>query len=870
MKSNQIRSKFLTFFKERGHTVKESFPLVGQDPTILFIIAGMVPFKPYFLGEVNPLPFVRAATSQRCLRTNDIDNVGRTARHHTFFEMLGNFSFGDYFKEEAIAWAWEFLTKELCLPEEKMFVSVFKEDGEAEEIWKKIGVAPSKIVRLGEKDNFWKMGETGPCGPCSEILYDQGEEFSCQKPACAPGCDCDRYLELWNLVFTQFDRDKEGNLTPLPKKNIDTGMGLERLAAVMQGVPNNFETDLLFPIIEYAASLSKVKYGQDKARDTSLKIIADHLRAVTFLVFDGVLPSNEGRGYVLRSILRRAMRQGRKIGLEDVFLYQLAAIATKTFEMPSLDKDREHIAKIVKLEEERFLETLGQGSLILDEIVGRYKSKGEKVLAGAEVFNLYDTYGFPLELTIEMAGEKGLGVDTEGFKLKMEEQRQRARGRQKALQLVGNFEVLPPKVETKFVGYECDRTEARILDIIKDSSSVSEAGQGDEVVLILDRTPFYAESGGQAADTGTIETKEATLKIVDVQKTQGNILHQARVVTGVVRIKDEARALVDKERRKAIQRNHTATHLLQAALRKVLGKHVRQSGSLVDEKHLRFDFTHLAPVKEEELLLVQEMVNRQTRENISLNIFETTLAQAKEMGATALFEDEYEEEVRAVKIGNFSLELCGGTHLGATGEIGLFKIISESGIAAGTRRIEALTGEAAYKYVLGEEETLGEIASLLKVDKDKVVERIERLARREKELEKEVGLLKRGQTKDRAKELASSATEIGKALVVASKLDGLDIDDLREAADIIVSLLKGRGVAILASTGQDNILWVVKVAKDLTPELHAGQIIKEVAKITGGGGGGRPDFAQAGGKNPAKAEEALKKGIGIIKERLEN
>ncbi|MBU1486933.1 alanine--tRNA ligase, partial [bacterium] len=755
------------------------------------------------------------------------------------------------------------------LPEEKMFISVFKEDDEAEEIWKKIGVSSSKIVRLGEKDNFWKMGETGPCGPCSEILYDQGEEFSCQKPTCAPGCDCDRYLELWNLVFTQFDRDKEGNLTPLPKKNIDTGMGLERLAAVMQGAPNNFETDLLFPIIEYAASLSKVRYGQDKARDTSLKIIADHLRAVTFLVFDGVLPSNEGRGYVLRSILRRAMRQGRKIGLEDVFLYQLAAIVTKTFEMPSLDKDREHIAKIVKLEEERFLETLGQGSLILDEMVSRYKSKGEKILAGAEVFKLYDTYGFPLELTIEMAKEKGLGVDTEGFRLKMDQQRQRARkaglsqGGQQLLQ------ELNQRTETEFVGYERDRTEARILDIIKDSSSISEAGQGDEVILILDKTPFYAEAGGQAADTGTIRAKEATLRIVDVQKTQGNILHQAKVVKGKIKVKDKVSARVDSRRRKAIQRNHTATHLLQAALRKVLGKHVRQSGSLVDENHLRFDFTHLAPMKAEELLLVEEIVNRKAMEDISLGTTKTTLAKAKEMGATALFEDEYEEEVRAVKIGNFSLELCGGTHLGATGEIGLFKIKGETGIAAGTRRIEALTGEAAYKYVLVEEEALGEIASLLKVDKDKAAERIERLVRREKELEKEVGLLKRGQTKNKAKELASSATEIGKALVVAAKLDGLDIDDLREAADIIVSLLKGRGVAILASVGQDSILWVVKVAEDLIPELHAGRIIKEVAKIAGGGGGGRPDFAQAGGKNPAKAEEALEKGLLIIKERLQ-
>jgi len=863
MTGGEIRAKFLNYFKSLNHTIKPSASLIPADPTVLFTIAGMVPFKPLFLGQVAPMPFTRAASSQRCLRTNDLEHVGKTARHHTFFEMLGNFSFGDYFKEEAILWGWEFLTKELGLPKERMWISIYKDDNEAYEIWKKI-VPETKIVKLGEKHNFWEMGDTGPCGPCSEILFDQGEEVGCGKDTCQVGCDCDRYLELWNLVFTQFDRAQDGSLKPLPKKNIDTGMGLERLTAVIQGVKTNFDTDLLKPIIDYVAKISKVTYGIDYIKDVALRVIADHLRGITYLIYDGVIPSNEARGYVLRSLIRRAMCQGRKLGIHEAFLFQVIPTVTKIFNDDiKLGYERDHISRIVKLEEDRFINTLERGLAIMEDIINEYKTKNKDTISGEDIFKLYDTYGFPVDLTQEMALESGLKFDIEGFNKKMEEQRKRAR-------LAGKFvwieEEKGPKIaeETKFVGYELNKITACVVKIFKDKKPQEKAICGDEVEIVLDSSPFYAEAGGQVGDTGTLTNENVKLLITDAKWVNKAILHHAKVQKGVVKLKDKVEASIDLPRRISIARNHTATHLLQSALRQVLGKHVKQAGSFVGPEYLRFDFTHIEGMKEREINRVEAIVNEKIRENLPVTTFETTFDEATKAGAMALFEEKYEEKVRAVKIGDFSLELCGGTHLKSTGQIGFFKLLSESGIAAGIRRIEALTGEGAEKYIQQQEETIAQIANLLKTPPQKITQRIEKLVQDMKVQEKEITQLKSKLVISQVSDLLKEAFVVGKIKVVAKELPGLDANSLRTSADLIIQGLKS-AVVVLASSMNNKVLWVVKVSDDLTNKVHAGKLINELAKITGGGGGGRADFAQAGGKFPEKLNEALNKVQEILK-----
>ncbi|MEW6608812.1 MAG: alanine--tRNA ligase [bacterium] len=862
MTGTEIRTKFLDYFSALDHTIKPGASLVPTDPTVLFTIAGMVPFKPLFLGEIDPLPFTRAATSQRCLRTNDLENVGKTARHHTFFEMLGNFSFGDYFKQEAIVWAWEFLTEELGLPEDKMWISIYKDDDEANQIWRKI-VPEGKIVKLGEESNFWKMGETGPCGPCSEILFDQGEEIGCGKETCKVGCHCDRYLELWNLVFTQFDRAQNGTLHPLPKKNIDTGMGLERLTAVVQGVKTNFDTDLLKPIINYVANLTKIEYGRDLSKDVALRVIADHLRGITYLINDGIIPSNESRGYVLRALIRRALCQGRKLNLHESFLFQIVPAVVNIFNHDqTLLHERDHISRIIKLEEDRFINTLERGLTILEEMINEYKNKSQEVLSGSDVFKLYDTYGFPVDLTQEIIYESGLKLDIDGFNARMEEQRKRAR-------MAGQFVFIEEEKETKitdqtkFVGYELNEIKVKVVRILKDKKLVEMATSGDEIEIVLDVSPFYAESGGQIGDTGILINDAVKILITDAKWSDKAILHFGKVLKGEIKVNDEVLVGIDLSRRLSISRNHTATHLLQAALRQVLGTHVKQSGSFVGPDYLRFDFTHLEAMKEREINRVEAIVNEKIRENLQVTIFETTLDEATKLGAMALFEEEYGERVRAVKIGDFSLELCGGTHLNATGQIGFFKLRHETGIAAGIRRIEAITGESAEKYIYQLEKTISQLADLLKTSPQQLVQRIEKLVQEIKEKEKESLHLKTKLVADATTDLVKEAFVVNGIKVLAKELAAMDAASLRTSADLIIEVLKS-GVVVLVSCADNKVLWVVKVSQDLTTKIHAGKLINELAKITGGGGGGRPDFAQAGGKFPEKVNAAMNKLQEII------
>lgn len=912
MNGVQIREKFLDFFAKKGHTIKESASLVPSDATVLFTIAGMVPFKPHFLGEIDPLPFTRAASSQRCIRTNDIENVGHTARHHTFFEMLGNFSFGDYFKEEAISWAWEFLTEVVCLPVDKLWVSVYKEDNEAEQIWRRF-IKSERIVRLGEDDNFWKMGDTGPCGPCSEILYDQGQEVGCGKLDCMVGCSCDRYLELWNLVFTQFDRDSQGNLHPLPKKNIDTGMGLERLSAVLQGVQSNFDCDLLKNIIQYTADMIKATNIDPLSRDISLRIIADHLRAITFLIYDGILPSNEGRGYVLRSLIRRAARQGKLIGLNETFLYKIVPTVTNLFSIPQLTLEQEQISKIIKIEEERFAETLEKGLAILEEIALSVKKKGQQMISGSDAFRLYDTYGFPLALTKEIAQETGLMIDELGFNQAMEEQRTRARTAGLGTQVLHKTQDTLSKEtlatfliekETKFIGYDSCEVETTVLDIIKNNKLTNYAKQVDDVEIILETSPFYGESGGQIGDIGRLINDTVEIEIIntshsDIGKT---IIHQGRVLKGQINQGDTVTAIVDLPRRLAIACNHTATHLLQSALRQVLGKHIKQAGSLVTNDYLRFDFTHLEPMNEQEIEHVQRLINEKIRENLKVSTVITGLKEAKELGATALFEEEYEHEVRVVKIEavptgwaksinsgkvlppalpeqnicqhNFSMELCGGTHIDATGKIGLFKIISETGVASGIRRIEAITGEAAYSYISQQENTLEKLAGMLKISakgaasQAQLIEKIDKLNQAVKEQEKKIKQLKSRIILTNINHFLDSKVDVYGVKIIAQKIESSNIELLRQMADLLIDRLQS-GVVILGSSEEQKVSLVIKISKDLTNKLHAGQLISQIAKIIDGSGGGRPDMAQAGGKNPAGLNEALKKAIEICVSALE-
>ncbi|MCC3356615.1 alanine--tRNA ligase [Bacillus sp. REN16] len=862
--SAQVRQMFLDFFKSKGHAIEPSASLVPhEDPSLLWINSGVATLKKYFDGRVIPQN-PRICNAQKSIRTNDIENVGKTARHHTFFEMLGNFSIGDYFKKEAIEWAWEFLTSKdwIGFDPEKLSVTIHPEDEEAFEIWnKKIGIPEERIIRL--EGNFWDIGE-GPSGPNTEIFFDRGEEFGNDPndPELFPGGENERYLEIWNLVFSQFNHNPDGTYTPLPKKNIDTGMGLERMCSVIQNVPTNFDTDLFMPIIEATESISGEKYGQAKDKDEAFKVIADHIRTVTFAVGDGALPSNEGRGYVIRRLLRRAVRYAKKISINRPFMYELVPVVGEIMVdfYPEVKEKTEFIQKVVKTEEERFHETLHDGLAILSTVIQKEKTKGSDTIAGVDVFRLYDTYGFPVELTEEYAEEEGMKVDHDGFEREMENQRERARS---ARQDVDSMQVQSGvlgeiKIESTFVGYDELEAQSTVLVMVKDGEIVEKASEGEEIQLILDKTPFYAESGGQIADEGTIENEATKILVKDVQKApNGQNLHRVIVVKGSLAKGDQLQAKVDQENRGGVIKNHTATHLLHQALKDVLGVHVNQAGSLVTSNRLRFDFSHFGQIKPEELEQIESIVNEKIWSSIPVQIDYKSLTEAKAMGAMALFGEKYGDIVRVVQVGDYSLELCGGCHVPNTSTIGLFKLVSESGIGAGTRRIEAVTGEAAYHVINDQVKMLQEVANLLKTKPTEVPGRVEALQHEIRNLQRENESLSAKLGNIEAGSLVDKAKEINGATVLYSKVNAQDMNNLRTMVDDLKQKL-GSAVIVLGSVNDDKVNLTAGVTKDLIEKgFHAGKLIKEVATRCGGGGGGRPDMAQAGGKNPDQLESAL-------------
>ncbi|MEO5360360.1 MAG: alanine--tRNA ligase [Nitrospirota bacterium] len=877
MKGKEIRQRFLEYFNERGHErVKSSSLIPKNDPSLLFTSAGMVQFKGAFLGTDSP-GYSRAATCQKCMRAggkqSDIENVGFTARHHTFFEMLGNFSFGDYFKKDAIVFAWELLTSWYKLPKDKLWVSVFEDDDEAIDLWTQhTELKADKIVRLGAKDNFWQMGDTGPCGPCSEIIIDQGEAMGCGRPECAVGCDCDRYLELWNLVFMQYDRSADGTLNPLPKPSIDTGMGLERITSVLQNKQNNFDTDLFAPIIDAITAKAHVSYGKDKKLDVSTRVIADHIRSVTFLLSEGLMPSNEGRGYVARRIIRRASRHARKLGVGKPFLHKLIrAVAEASGDIyPELSKERERSEEILKFEEERFFRTLDQGSELLDEIIASVKATGLGVIPGAEAFRLYDTYGFPMDLTMEAAKENSLRVDEEGFDEEMKKQRTRGKlswaedqaGISGVVNSIYNNAVRISG-ETYFLGYELLETDAIVTLMLKNGEQTDILHKGDEAEIILDKSPFYGESGGQAGDRGIIQTEKAVIEVRDTKKTPNSlIIHRVYVKSGTLKQSETVSCRVDKRLRTAAARNHTATHLLHAALRDLIGDHIKQAGSLVTPDRLRFDFTHFYPITDEEKQKLEDMINAKIMEDLPVATHTMGINEAIDYGATALFDEKYGAEVRVVEIEGFSKELCGGTHCRMTGQIGPFMILSEGSIASGVRRVEAITGTASLALVRHKIGELKTVSELLKTETP--LERLPALIKKNKELEKELQLLK---TKDMGRDISSflsAVKEIDGVKVLISRRDGLNQKDLRDFADKLKEKL-GSGIIIAASTMDEQSSFIAMVTKDLTGKYHAGKILKVAAELAGGRGGGRADMAQGGTKELNKLEAALNGIYNIIR-----
>lgn len=871
MQSAEIRERFLKFFASKGHEIVPSASLIPyNDPSLLWINAGMAPLKKYFDGSEKPRN-PRLTNSQKCIRTNDIENVGKTARHHTFFEMLGNFSIGDYFKREAIHWAWEFLTKEIGFAPERLSVTIHPEDEEAYTIWsKEIGLPDERIVRL--EDNFWDIGE-GPCGPCSEIFYDRQIE-GCTNPDCKAGCDCDRFLEVWNLVFSQYNHNPDGSYTPLPKKNIDTGMGLERMASLLQNGETNFDTDLFLPLIHEVSRLSGKAYHEKKEWDVAMKVIADHIRAVTFAVGDGALPSNEGRGYVIRRLLRRAVRYGKVLGIEKPFLHTLVPIVGQIMGSyyGEVVQKGEFIARVVKAEEERFSETLHEGEQILADVIVSLKREGKSVIPGGEAFRLYDTYGFPIDLTEEMAAEEGFTVDRQGFEEALNEQRERARAARKefaSMHVQSTLFQELGELSSRFVGYSELTAKAQVLALLREGQPVEEAQEGETVDLILDRTPFYAEAGGQVADRGVITVGDkGQLQVLDVQKApNGTHLHKVKVLAGVVQRLDQVEAAIDAVKRADITRNHTATHLLHKALRDVLGVHVAQAGSLVEADRLRFDFSHIAAMTPEEIREVERRVNEQIWKNQPVIIREMPLEEAKKLGAMALFGEKYGDTVRVVQAGDYSIELCGGCHVRSTGEIGLFKIVSESSIASGVRRIEGVTGRGAYEFVQKQTQLLEEAASKCKAHVQDLPDRIEHLQGMAKELSKEVETLKSKLAAYEAKELLSRAAEADGIRYIAAVLEDLDMDGLRAVAEDLRNRL-GSGVVVLGSGGNNKVSFVAAVSKDLVAKgVQAGKIVKQVAAITGGGGGGRPELAQAGGRDVSKLREALEQVPHILRQQ---
>lgn len=865
LSSAEVRQMFLDFFKEKGHSIEPSAPLVPQDdPSLLWINSGVATLKKYFDGRVIP-ENPRIVNAQKSIRTNDIENVGKTARHHTFFEMLGNFSIGDYFKKEAIIWAWEFLTDEkwIGFDAEKLSVTIHPEDHEAFEIWTKtVGVPEESIIRL--EGNFWDIGE-GPSGPNTEIFYDRGETYGNDPadPELYPGGENERYLEVWNLVFSEFNHNPDGTYTPLPKKNIDTGMGLERMCSVIQNVPTNFDTDLFMPIIEATEAVSGQSYRENNDKDTAFKVIADHIRTVTFSIGDGALPSNEGRGYVLRRLLRRAVRYAKKLGINRPFMYELVpAVAEIMVDFyPEVKAKSAFIQKVIKNEEERFHETLNDGLSILSEVTRKEKTAGKSVIPGEDVFRLYDTYGFPVELTEEYAEDEGMTIDRAGFENEMEKQRERARA---ARQETGSMQVQGGVLgeitaESTFVGYDVLETESAVIAIVQDGQLAEEVHEGQEVQLILDKTPFYAESGGQIADEGTLSSEGVLVRIKDVQKApNGQNLHSAVIESGILKTNDAVLAKVSRDNRTGIIKNHTATHLLHQALKDVLGTHVNQAGSLVENSRLRFDFSHFGQVTQEELKQIERIVNEKIWQSLDVNIEYKPIDEAKAMGAMALFGEKYGNIVRVVQIGGYSLELCGGCHVANTSAIGLFKISSESGIGAGTRRIEAVTGKAAYEAMNSQIDILAEAAAKLKSAPKDVSQRVDGLLLELKNVQRENDSLNAKLGNAEASGLVGKAVEINGVTLLASTVQAKDMNSLRGMLDDLKNKL-GSAIVVLGAAADGKVNLAAGVTKDLTEKgYHAGKLIKEVSARCGGSGGGRPDMAQAGGKDPEKLEAALK------------
>jgi alanyl-tRNA synthetase len=872
MTGNDVRRKFLEYFEKHDHRIVRSSSLVPQDdPTLLFVNAGMVQFKRAFLGEENR-GYLRATTSQKCVRAggkhNDLENVGYTARHHTFFEMLGNFSFGDYFKEKALEYGWDLLINGYGLPEDKLWVSIYLDDDEAHELWhRNIGVPEDMIVRFGEEDNFWSMGDTGPCGPCSEIHLDRGEAYGCGKPECKIGCECDRFLEIWNLVFMQFNRDADGKMTPLPKPSIDTGLGLERMVSIIQNVPTNFDTDLILPIMKKAQELSEKKIGESKEADVAMKVIADHSRAAAFLIGDGVFPSNEGRGYVLRRIMRRAIRYGRNIGLTKPFLHETAGVVFDIMKgaYPELNEASAFITNVIKNEEVRFSETLDNGLKLLNDTLSEIKAKGENEVPGNIIFMLYDTYGFPVDIVRDVVRDEKMTLDMKGFDKAMDSQRLRSRSVATFSGIGDAYKKLSTQgIKIEFTGYDKNTCDSKVLLLVEKGEEVYEASGENDIEIVTEATPFYGEAGGQAGDTGVITGKGLEIKVLNtIKDPTGLVIHKGKIISGKIKKGETVTLSVDNDKRKSTECSHTATHILQAVLRKVLGDHVKQAGSHVAPGRLRFDFSHFSLIDTQTLDKIESLVNERIRENISAQTEEMDAEDAFKTGATALFEEKYGDRVRIVSLSDFSKELCGGTHTGRTGNIGLFKILGESSVASGVRRIEALTGEAAVDYVQQTSKIVRDTARLVKEKPEVVPQRIEKILADQKTLKKEIEKLKAqiaAMSTDDAKEQIKTINNIK---VIVKKVAVDTTAALRDLADRFKEKIKS-GIVVLGSVAGSKVLLIVVVSKDLADRYHAGNIIKQVAAIVGGGGGGRPDMAQAGGTKPEKLDAALNKAYEVI------
>ena len=866
---NELREKYLAFFETKGHLRLKSFPLIPQnDNSLLLINSGMAPMKKYFTGELTP-PRKRVTTCQKCIRTPDIERVGKTARHGTYFEMLGNFSFGDYFKHEATAWAWEFCTKVIELPVDRIWISIYQDDDEAFDIWtKEVGVSPDRIVRLGKEDNFWEHG-SGPCGPCSELYFDRGEEYGCGSPTCGVGCDCDRYVEFWNLVFTQFDNDGHDNYTPLDHPNIDTGMGLERLACIMQGVNNLFEVDTVRNIMKHVSRIAGVHYGDSEKTDVSLRVITDHIRSTVFMIGDGVMPSNEGRGYVLRRLLRRAARHGRLLGVHRPFLYEVCdtVIGENENAYPELAEKSDFIKKLIRSEEESFEKTIDQGLGLLSTLVESVK---EKTLSGAEAFKLYDTYGFPLDLTKDILEEKGIGVDEEGFNALMKAQRERARNARKnpgAEAWEGEEDPFAGLTATQFVGYTDFESDSEVISLVSGGERCSTLSEGAKLTLALDKTPFYAESGGQVGDCGVIKSDKAEIKIIDTVKNHdGVFIHKGEIVSGEISVGDKVCAAIDKDTRLAVMRNHTAAHLLQNALRTVLGTHVEQAGQLVTAKSVRFDFTHFSALTDEELHEVETLVNRHILAADDVTMTEMPIDEAKKLGAMALFGEKYGDVVRVVRAGD-SVELCGGTHVDSTAKLGLFHIISEGSVASGVRRIEAVTGEGVLNFIEIQKKVINGAVRALKLGSaGELIGKIEQTISELKAKESELKNINAKLAADKLDAIMKNAKEIGGVNVISAVLDNVNSDGLKSMIDGIKSKMPNTA-AVIASVNRQKgtVTFAACVGKEaLSKGLHAGNLVREIAKLTGGNGGGRPDSAMAGGKDVEKVDTALSKVSDIV------